>query len=145
MIRRMRRLLTRRLRTLGREERGVEIVEFALISILFFALMFGIMEFSRAIWIYGSVAHVAREGSRFAIVRGSESGRMATATDVTNHVNMTAAGMTGLTVTTTWTDPNKDPGSIVEVQVDKSFSPALPLVNLGPFTLSSTSRMVIAF
>ena len=130
---------------LGHDERGVELVEFALISILFFTLSFGIMEFGRAIWIYGTVAHVARAGARHALVRGSESGRTVTATDVETYVNTAAAGMTNLTVNTTWEDASRDPGTWVQVQVSRDFEPALPLVNLGPFTLTSTSRMVIAF
>ena len=98
-MRMIRRLFGLRARGLRRDERGAELIEFSLISILMLMLVFGIMEFGRAIWIYGTVAHVAREGARFAIVRGS----------------------------------------------DRDFDPALPLVNLGPITLSSTSRMVIAF
>ncbi len=145
MRRILRYTLGRRFRTLRRDERGVELIEFALISILFFMLSFGIMEFGRAIWIYGTVAHVAKEGARFAIVRGSESPRTATASDVASYVNTRAAGMTGLIVTTTWDDPTKDRGTVVQVRVDRQFNPALPLVNLGPITLSSTSRMVIAF
>ena len=143
----LRRTFPRRSRCAGfrRDERGAEIIEFAVVSILFLMLAFGVMEFGRAIWIYGSVAHVAKEGARYAIVRGSESGRTATTTDVETYVNQRAAGMTGLTVTTTWDDPSKDPGTIVQVQVDKDFDPALPIVGLGTFTLSSTSRMVIAF
>ena len=142
---RLGRAFGRRVLTLRRGERGAELVEFALISILFFMLVFGIMEFGRGIWMYGTVAHVAKEGARFAIVRGSESGRAATTTDVETYVNVVAAGMTGLTVTTTWDDASKDPGTVVQVQVDRDFEPALPFVSLGPVTLSSTSRMVIAF
>ena len=145
MRRILRYTLSRRFRTLQRDERGVELIEFALISILFFMLSFGIMEFGRAIWIYGTVAHVAKEGARFAIVRGSESPRTATVSDVASYVNTRAAGMTGLIVTTTWDDPTKDRGTVVQVRVDRQFNPALPLVNLGPITLSSTSRMVIAY
>ena len=145
MRRRLRRAFGRRVLTPRRGERGAELVEFALISVLFFMLVFGIMEFGRGIWMYGTVAHVAKEGAHFAIVRGSESGRTATTTDVETYVNVVAAGMTGLTVTTTWDDASKDPGTVVQVQVDRDFEPALPFVSLGPVTLSSTSRMVIAF
>ena len=131
-------------RTGLRDERGAELIEFALVSILFFTLVFGIMEFGRAIWIFNTVAHVAREGARYAIVRGSDSGRTAEPVDIENFINIVAAGMTDLVVTTTWDDPSKDPGTVVQVRVDKAFEPALPLVPLD-FTLSSTSRMVIAF
>ena len=130
---------------LRRSERGVEVIEFAIVSVLFMMLAFGVMEFGRAIWIYGTVAHTAREGSRYAIVRGSESGRTASPADVEGYVNQLAGGLTGLIVTTTWDDASKDPGTVVQVRVDRVFDPAMPLVGLGSFTLSSTSRMVIAF
>ena len=144
MRRLLRRAFGRRVRTLRNDERGVEIVEFALVSILFFTLAFGIMEFGRAIWIYGTMAHVAREGARFAMVRGSESGRTTTPAEVETYVNTVAAGMTALTVTTTWDDASKDPGTMVQVRVDRQFDPALPFVT-GVIPLTSTSRMVIAF
>ena len=125
-------------------ERGSELIEFAFVSILLFTLVFGIMEFGRAIWIYGTVAHLAREGARFAMVRGAESGQTASAADIETYVQGRAAGMTALVVTTAW-DPDNDPGSVVQVQVDRPFDPIVPLVPLGPITLSSTSRMVISF
>ncbi len=141
----MRHFLRRRTRTFGRDERGAELIEFGLISILVLTLMFGIMEFGRGIWIYGTVAHLAREGARWSLVRGSESPRTTTPTEVEIYVNSIAAGMTGLTVTTTWDDASKDPGTVVQVRVDKPFTPAVPFGGLGNVTLSSTSRMVIAF
>ena len=145
MLRHGLRALGRRAFTLRRNERGSELIEFAVISILFFTLTFGVMEFGRAIWIYGTMAHVARQGARLAIVRGADSPRTATVAEVENYVTTSAAGMTDLVVNTTWDDPSRDPGTVVQVQVSKDFQPALPFVNLGPLTLTSTSRMVIAF
>ena len=127
-----------------RDERGSQLIEFGLVSILLFTLLFGIMEFGRAIWIYSTVAHLAREGARYAIVRGTESGGTADAASVEAYVQSRAAGMAGLTVTTTW-DPDNDPGSVVQVQVDRQFDPIVPIVGLPTIPLSSTSRMVIAF
>ena len=133
-----------RLRTLRQNERGNELVELALVGTLLFTLVFGIMEVGRAMWIYGTVAHLAREGARYAIVRGTESAQAASAADVDGYLQGLAAGMTALVVTTTWT-PDNQPGSVVQVQVDRQFDPIVPLVGLGPIPLSSTSRMVIAF
>jgi Flp pilus assembly protein TadG len=115
--------------------------------------MFGIVEFGRAIWAYSVVAHSAREGVRFAIVRGSESGRAATATDVQNYVRGRAVGLSPVTVNTTW-NPNNDPactatpnqpGCVVQVTVQYTFKPALPLIFGTNIVLSSTSKMVISF
>ena len=134
----------RRLRPRWQSERGNELVELSLVGPLLFMLVFGIMEVGRAIWIYDTVAHLAREGARYAIVRGGESGRAASTADVDAHLQSLAAGMTGLAVTTTWT-PDNEPGSVVQVRVDRPFDPIVPLVGLPPITLSSTSRMVISF
>ena len=69
MLRRLLPKHRRRFCGLRDDERGAEIIEFAIVSILFLMLAFGVMEFGRAIWMYGTVAHAAREGARFAIVR----------------------------------------------------------------------------
>jgi Flp pilus assembly protein TadG len=129
---------------LRRDERGTELIEFAFVGLMLFALTFGVAEFGRAVWTYSTVAHLAREGARFAIVRGAESASTASASDVDAYVQSRAAGMTDLVVTTAW-DPDNQPGSVVEVRVDRPFDPIVPLVGLGTVTLSSTSRLVIAF
>jgi hypothetical protein len=103
--------------------------------------MFGIADFSRAIWMYGTLAHGAREAARFAIVRGDESGRAATADDVEEFVH-NVMGLSDATVTTTW-DPNNSPGSTVQVHVAETFVPAVPFFPSVP--LSTRSRLVISF
>ncbi len=142
MIRVLRNALGKRVLRLRRNEHGNELIEFGIASVLFFTLVIGIMEFGRAIWMYETVAHAAREGARHAIVRGTESGRMATASDVETYVYTRAPGLTGLAVTTTW-DPDNEPGSVVEVQVGAPFQPVVPF--MPPMTLTSTSRLVISF
>jgi Flp pilus assembly protein TadG len=108
-------------------------------------LLFAIIEFGRAVFAYNSVAHLAREGVRYAIVRGADSGRTADSYEIQSFVQNRAAGLHPLpTVTTTWTPDNK-PGSEVQVQVSYTFEPIIPLIPTGAIVLSSTSRMVISF
>jgi Flp pilus assembly protein TadG len=52
-------------------ERGSTLVEYALVVILMLTFVFGIFDFARAIYAYHFVANVAREASRFAMVRGT--------------------------------------------------------------------------
>lgn len=121
-------------------------LEFTLVSIVLIVLIFGIVEFGRAIWIYGTVAHAAREGTRYAMVRGSDSASPATAAEVEAHVRRIATGMgPSLAVTASWEDPSKDPGTIVEVEVRRPFQPLIPFVPMGNLMLKSTSRMVISY
>src|SRR2546425_5110466 len=111
--------IDRRKRVLSRQS-GSAIVEFTLISLMFFMLTFGLVEFGRAVFDYSMVSSLSREGVRYASVRGSASGHAATATDVSTYVQGKAVGLP-VTVTTTWT-PNNNPGSTVSVQVQYNFT-----------------------
>jgi Flp pilus assembly protein TadG len=57
---------------LGRSRRGAEkgqtLVEFALAAMLFLTLLFGIVEFGRALWTWNTIVQATRAGARFAIV-----------------------------------------------------------------------------
>jgi Flp pilus assembly protein TadG len=114
----------------------------ALASPIFFLLMFGITDFARGIWLYGSMSHGAREAARFAIVRGAESGRATTASDVQTYVR-NFVGLNSATVTTTWI-PDNEPGSVVEVRVQQPFVPVLSAI-IPTIPMSTTSRLVISF
>ena len=48
-------------------ERGQALVEFALVSIVFFLLVFGIFDFARLFQSWVTVQHAAREGARYAV------------------------------------------------------------------------------
>lgn len=122
-------------------DRGSAITEMALAGPLCFLLLFGIMELGRVIWLYDSMSHGAREAARYAIVRGAESGRAATATDIETYVR-DVVGLSTAQVTTTWS-PDNQPGSVVQVHVQHPFVPVVPI--LPSLSLSTTSRMVISF
>ncbi len=51
-------------------EEGAALVEFAIASVILFAILLGIFEFSLAFYSYHYVSSAARLGSRYAIVRG---------------------------------------------------------------------------
>ena len=101
------------------------------------------MDASRLIYAYNVVSASAREGVRWAAVRGGASGRAATAADVTTYVQSTTVGVP-VTVTVTWT-PDNQPGSLVAVKVTNAFAPIAPLPMVPKtFNLASTSSMVIS-
>jgi TadE-like protein len=55
-----------------RKERGISTLEFGLVmTLILFPLMFGIIDFSRAVYAYHWVSYAAREGTRWASVRGA--------------------------------------------------------------------------
>jgi Flp pilus assembly protein TadG len=59
---------------LMRSERGTAIVEFALIAPLLFLLVFGIIEFGRALNYYNDLTQLAGQGARAAIVNRNPDG-----------------------------------------------------------------------
>jgi Flp pilus assembly protein TadG len=68
----------RKLGRRGRDEQGSALVEMALVSTLvFFPLLFGIIEFSYGMYAYNWVNMAARQATRYAVVRGIESCQIA--------------------------------------------------------------------
>jgi Flp pilus assembly protein TadG len=52
-------------------ERGGTILEFAIAFVLTFVLIFGMIDFARAMYSFHYLSNAAREGARFASVRGA--------------------------------------------------------------------------
>jgi hypothetical protein len=132
------------------------------------------MDFSRFLYTYHFVSEIAREGTRYAVVRGatfrttscastSTFACNATAANVQSYVQgLTPPGITSssLSVTTTWpgTGPtgaatacntangNNSPGCLVQVVVSYPYKFMLPFLpkSSSTWTASSTSVMVIA-
>jgi Flp pilus assembly protein TadG len=62
------------LRRLIRSERGTAVVEFALIATPLFLLVFGLVEFGRALNYYNDLTQLAGQGARAAIVSRNPDG-----------------------------------------------------------------------
>src|SRR5437867_7369664 len=99
-----------------RGQRGSAIVEFTLVSLMFVTLLFGLVEFGRALFAYSTVSSAAREGVRYATVHGSDSEHPASADVISTYIRSKAVGLQNVGVTVTWS-PNNSPGSTVSVQV----------------------------
>jgi Flp pilus assembly protein TadG len=128
----------------ARTERGANLVEAALALLLTLTILFGIMEFGRAVWSYNTVAHAAREGARFAMVHGKASKSPATQATVQAVVRRQAIGLlpANTQVVVTWI-PDNAPGSAVKVAVTYNFSSIVPFVSSSVMSLKGTSQMVI--
>lgn len=50
-------------------QRGAAAVEFAIVCLLFFTLLLGILEFGRMLYVYNTMQEVTRRGARAAVVR----------------------------------------------------------------------------
>src|ERR1700730_2696352 len=106
---------------------GQGTAEFAMTAVVFFMLVFAILNFSMAIYVYNLVSYAAREGTRYASVRGSSAPSPAAATDIERFVKSESSGLnpSNLTVNTVWA-PDNNPGSFVTVQVQYKFDFVMP-------------------
>jgi Flp pilus assembly protein TadG len=155
------------LRTLRRQrcaqaEDGQAAVEFGLgASVLLMALV-GMMKISLAIYTYHFIAEAAREGTRFAMVRGTTCSTLspglstcpASKDDVGSYVK--GLGYPGIvssnmTVTTGYltypagiSTSSATPGNLVMVTVQYAFPLSIPFLKSKTYTMQSTSEMIIS-
>lgn len=62
------------LRSLRTGERsGQSIVEFAVVSVAFFMLVFGTIDFGRAVYMYSELSNAVREGARYGKINPAET------------------------------------------------------------------------
>jgi Flp pilus assembly protein TadG len=132
----MRRIITR-----GRGERGAALAESAVTLTMLLVLVFGIIDFGRAMFSYHAVANGARMGTRFALVRGGGADAPATQADVDAYVkSILTLDADEVTVTMTPGDlTGQEAGSTVRVQVDYDFQFLVPALTV---TISSHSQAV---
>jgi Flp pilus assembly protein TadG len=138
-------------------ERGASLPETAIVIGVLLALVFGIMDFGKAMYTYAFIAQIAREGARWAIVRGSQCTLLndcnATNTEIAAYVESLSEGLTqasSMTVTATpGTCPpgsaGNAPGCQISVNVTYPYKLTLiPFLASTTIYMSSTSQMVIS-
>jgi Flp pilus assembly protein TadG len=129
--------------------RGTHVVECAVVFPALFLLLLGLLIGGLGVFRYQEVASLAREGARYASVRGYKyqqvTGRAAaTATDVYSNAIAPRAVIldpANLSYNVAWNPDNKQ-GSTVTVQVSYQW---VPEAYLGGITLSSTSTMPMSY
>ncbi|MEA2787107.1 MAG: hypothetical protein QOF71_3211 [Candidatus Eremiobacteraeota bacterium] len=131
------------------------LVEFAIASTIALTMIFGIVDFGRALYTYHLVSNAARAGSRYAIVRGaacSVTGCPATSDQIQTYVRGLAPGIdpASLTVATAWPGAAtcygvaNGQGCPVTVTVTYPFKFIVPLLPHFTMSMSSASTMVIS-
>ena len=124
----------------GRDARsGAMAIDFALVAPVFFMLVFGIIDFSRAAFTKGVMLYSMQEASRWAAVNFP-----ATATDIEavaagNFVVIKPANITAFSATVT---DNGDKTKAVTLQMDYTFEFMMPFVDLDPITLSTEATIL---
>jgi Flp pilus assembly protein TadG len=143
-------------------EQGQTLVEAAVSLVLLFTMIFGVIEGALLFNAYHYVSYAARQGSRYAMVRGSQctgfaSACPAVASDVTTYVkSISFMGIdpSKIAVNTTWSAPPTGtptcttcnaPGDQVTVKVSYPLSGfVIPLIPAFSGNMHSSSTMVIA-
>ena len=138
---------------------GAAAVEMAVSISALLLVIIGMMKMCLAVYCYHYTSEAAREGARWAIVRGSSSGQETTADAITSYVK--ALGYPALlpanmTVNVTWagfptgvactpnTNPCDNPGNMVTVTVQYAFPLSIPFSATRTLNMSSTSSAIIA-
>jgi len=124
-------------RRLARSERGTAIVEFALVAPLLFLILFGIIDFARALNYYNDLTQLAGQGARAASVNQNPNG--GAANNLFQHQLACAASTGELRrgVTVQITTAPTITGTPVTIHTAYAMS-FLPGVGFGTLNLSST-------
>jgi Flp pilus assembly protein TadG len=144
----------------GAPQRGVALVEQALMLPILAALFFGIVDMGRALYSYTYVSYIARDATRWASVRSAGSMNGSSLNQVQGYVsNVSGMGLDPARVTSTTkyvapanatplcpggvagSNANNKPGCIVEVTVNYNFK--FFLLSTNPLLMSSESQMTI--
>jgi Flp pilus assembly protein TadG len=132
----------------ARSEEGGALVEFALTVPILLTFFFGLIEVSMALYMHQVLSECAREGTRYAMVRGSTcvNGSGTSCTTTAASVNSYVSGLTWpniggapIIVSTTFPDGNESPGSRVQVYVTYAFPYRVPFIPPTTLNMSSTS------
>lgn len=118
------------------DDRGQALVEFALIAVIFFTMLIGLIDGSRAIYAYNTVANAARVAARVAIVNQDPDAVRAAAIS-----EAVALGLTNSNVTFVTCD---DKPCSISVTVTYDFEAVAPFLDaIFDPTITSTAVMTI--
>jgi Flp pilus assembly protein TadG len=143
------------------DDRGQALVDATLAMIPFLMLLFGVIELALGLYTYHFISYAAREGTRYAIVRGSSctsvaEGCPATQASIQSYVK--GLGFVNpnryVYVKTTWSAGTQttcspsttcnNPGNLVTVSIQYQYPLTLPFVSVTNVTMNSTSQMLIS-
>ena len=115
---------------------GSVAIEFAVLLPVFLALIYGLFEFSRIAWTQSTLEYAVEEAARFAMVNPTAS-----ATQITDVANDSAAGLDAAEIIITVTFPTVGVGQFVRVNGTYNFVPIVKIVGIGTFNITSTAQM----
>lgn len=134
------------------QEQGESLISFALTFPILIGVMFGLIQMCLAYYNYERISELAREGTRYAVFRGSTctlstgSSCTATAASIQNYVSgisLPAMGGASTSVVASFPDGDEAVGHRVKVVVTCTYPYKIPFLATNGITMSSTSQMYI--
>jgi hypothetical protein len=138
-----------------RSETGQALVEFTLTLLVFLALMLGVLDFGRAVFMYNGVSQAAREIARVASVhpdpwpvpgpgQAEVEGVIASQRDIIFELEDPEFSCVDIEGTAVPLSAGRClPGNWVRVETTARYSPVTPIFNLMEFDLRSSSSIEI--
>ena len=118
-------------------------MEFAVASLIFFTMVFGVLQFGLAIWNYNLVSDLAQEGARYAAVHGQNSGTPVNTAAVQSYVSNLAYSLSVTTTTPGGAPDTLVAGSVVQVKVSYTLNTGGGVLPLWSIPISSTAQMIV--
>jgi Flp pilus assembly protein TadG len=126
-------------------QRGAALAEAAVGLMLFFTLILGVIEFSRAFNVYQTLVHAAREGARLSVAPLPGTNTLPTSGQVETYTRafLAVSNVSGTTVTVNQTliGPVVGGVSTVYTEVDVSVPYRSFLIPGNTFTMTAHARM----
>lgn len=145
----------------GQENRGQATVEFGLVALILFTMIFGVVEGGRMLFTYHQLTNASREGARYAIAHGVASETQVNAGDyqaIIDHVTARTIGLSAadMTLVAEWPGDarnttqcpagSNNAGCPVRVTVDYAYEPIIAMfAGAGTIEMSSSSEMRIHY
>ncbi len=143
---------------IANDETGSMLLEFSLSMWMLVLMTFLIFEFCMTVYTYSVLGNAAREGIRYAVVHGTDSGLCSgpsSGCGDSNGSNVTAvvngyAGVcfhdiSGMTITPSWPDGTSTPSSRVVITITYPYVPYLDLPGFNAPTMQVTAEGRIVF
>jgi Flp pilus assembly protein TadG len=74
------------------KQRGAALVEFAVAATVFLAVLFGVLELSRLLWVHNALTDAARRGARYAVTQNKSAAAQAAIKNLTVYGNTDGTG-----------------------------------------------------
>ena len=138
------------IRSPRRRQAGQTLVEFALITPIFLALLIGVIEGGRFVFYAEHLNNAVREGARYQVIHGSRSADPTgpTSGDPTGEDIRSAVIDAAMVfeidpadIDLAWSPDNNRRGTTVTVRAEYTYVPIIGI--FGPITISAESSLVI--